>query len=148
MKLSAALALVILSLFAPPARFLIYLRLALITALVLVSTGCAPTPAQVVKTRDVEVTKYIREPIPDNLIQDRVVVEPAPACTLDGKPKFCNGQTALVLQDYRDTLKQCNADKASLRELNAATLNTTPTSKPAAGAGEPAPAPADGGRRP
>ncbi len=28
-----------------------------------------------------------------------------------------------MLQDYRDTLKQCNADKAALRELNAAQLN-------------------------
>jgi len=147
MKISAAIALVILLLFAPPARFLFYVRLALVSAFVFVASGCAPAPAkQLIKTRDVEVTKYVRAPIPADLIQDRIVVEPAPKCTLDGKPRLCNGQTATVLQDYRDTLKQSNADKASLRELNAAQLNIPPTDHGQPGAGEPAPVPAEGHR--
>jgi hypothetical protein len=127
---AVAIALLVLSFFSPPSRFLFYVRLALITALVMIASGCTPTPAQIVKTRDVEVTTYVREPIPADLIQDRIVVEPAPKCTLDGKPRLCNGQTATALQDYRDTLKQSNADKAALRELNAAQLNTSPSARP------------------
>jgi hypothetical protein len=142
-----AIVLLVLSLFSPPSRFLFYVRLALIAVLVLVASGCAPAaPKQLIKPTQVEVTKYVRAPIPDELIQDRTVIEPPPKCTLAGKPVFCNGQTAITLQDYRDTLKQSNADKAALRALNAAQLNTPPTDQGQPGAGEPAPVPAEGHR--
>jgi len=83
------------------------------TLLALLLVGCAP-PAQVVRTQTVEVPKYIRTPIPAELVQPTVVVEPAPLCG----STFCNGQVATMLGDYRAGLNQCNADKSALRELN------------------------------
>ena len=133
MKLSAAIALVVLSLFAPPARFLVYLRLALITALVLVATGCAPAPAPLIKPREVEVTTYVREPIPAELTQDRNFAEQTPQCTRDGKPVLCNGQQSIELNDCRAVVDQHNADKAALRQLNTNTPPTKREANPAAG---------------
>lgn len=106
--------------------------LAIISVSLLIA-ACTP-PAQVVRTQTVEVPKYIRVPIPAQLIAPTVVTDPAPACG----SAFCNGQLATMLGDYRSGLFQCNADKAALRELD-----TSPTGKtPSAGTGEPVPAPA------
>jgi len=74
--------------------------------------GCT-TPAQIVRTQTIEVPKYIRVPIPAQLIAPTVVADPAPQC---GKA-YCNGQLATMLGDYRSGLFQCNADKAALRQL-------------------------------
>ena len=84
------------------------MRILLLTFLL---AGCAPTPT-IVKPVPVEVTKYIKTPIPPELIQPTVVTEPAPACGA-----FCNGQLAVMLADYRAGLNACNADKAALRDI-------------------------------
>lgn len=81
----------------------------------LILAGCAATPQKpIVQTQTVEVPKYIRIPIPTDYVQDRTVIEPVPGC---GK-WFCNGQVAVMIDDYRAALRQSNADKAALRKLN------------------------------
>jgi len=110
--------------------------IAIAFALALVA-GCT-TPAQVIRTQTVEVPKYIRVPIPDQLVQPLVVIEPKPLCG----STFCNGQLATLLQDYRDAFAVCNADRATQRDLN--THATRDQSQPAAGA--PAAVPAGGVR--
>jgi hypothetical protein len=105
--------------------------LAIIASLFIVA--CTP-PAQIVRTQTVEVSKYIRVPIPAQLTAPTIVIDPAPACG----STFCNGQIATMLGDYRSGLFQCNADKAALRELDALPTGKTPS----AGTGEPVPAPA------
>ena len=92
-------------------------RVLFLIPLSLVLAGCAPAK-QVVRTETVEVPKYIRTPIPAELVQPTVVVEPAPLCG----STFCNGQIATMLGDYRAGLNQCNADKSALRNLNAEPL--------------------------
>jgi len=94
------------------AALVLWLALLIGTAVTLFS-GCTP-PTHVVLTQTVEVPKYIRVPIPAQLIAPTVVADPAPQC---GK-SYCNGQLATMLGDYRSGLYQCNADKTALRQLN------------------------------
>lgn len=77
-------------------------------------TGCAAEPPkQIVRTETVQVPVEVRVPIPAQYTADCVVTEPAPKC---GK-WLCNGQVAVMVDDYRAALRQCNADKAALRAL-------------------------------
>ncbi len=83
-----------------------------IAALLLAS--CAAQPAKpIVQTQVVQVPVEVRVPIPPEYVQDCVVTEPKPAC---GK-WLCNGQVAVMVDDYRAALRKCNADKAALRSL-------------------------------
>lgn len=77
-------------------------------------SGCAAEPPkQIVRTETVQVPVEVRIPIPQEYVQDCVVTEPKPAC---GK-WLCNGQVAVMVDDYRAALRKCNADKQALRAL-------------------------------
>ena len=82
--------------------------------LLLLLTACATTPQKpIVQYKTVEVPTYIRTPIPAQYTVDRIVVEPKPACG----QLYCNGQVAMLLDDYRAALAQSNIDKAAIRSL-------------------------------
>lgn len=139
----------------PGARWLLQVRVAMLLAVALVLTACAPPPPQIVKHDAVEVTKYVRTPIPAELVQPNEYAKPDPRCVdADGKRVFCNGQVRENAAKCEEQLNACNADKALLRQLNdAINPNSPPPSGPASqtvpttnrpGAGEPAPGAAGG----
>lgn len=70
--------------------------------------GCTPA-APLIKTVDVPITKYVRQPIDPGLLAPCVVVEPDRACWREGKREFCNGQLVSMLTDYRAALAYCDA---------------------------------------
>ena len=86
--------------------------------LLLVLAGCAPAP--VVKTQTVEVPRYVRTHIDASLTAPCVYAEPDPACYVEGKREFCNGQLRDMRTGYRDALMRCNADKAAIRAAGTA----------------------------
>lgn len=142
MKLHSALAIVLVTA-ALVAKggpsWLVQFRIAMLLAIALVLTACAtPQPRQIVKAQQVEVTKYIRTPLPAELIQENAYAEPDPACMRDTTRVFCNGQLTQIRIDLREKLNQCNADKAELRKLDATVTNTSPARSPTPAAGVPA----------
>lgn len=90
-------------------------RVFALAALVCVS-GCAPRT--IVKPVPVEVTKYVKTPIPPELTKPCVYQPAAPACTRNGKPELCNDQLLYERNAYRLELGLCDADKTELRKLN------------------------------
>ena len=90
------------------------IALVIIIAFPLLSACAATPPKQIVQYKTVEVPTYIRAPIPEQYTQDRIVVEPKPACGA----LYCNGQLAYIIDDYRAALRQSNLDKAALRSLD------------------------------
>lgn len=80
----------------------------LLAILALALTGCAP-PAPLIKTVDVPITKYVRQPIDPGLLAPCVVIGPDRACWREGKREFCNGQLVGMLADYRAALAACDA---------------------------------------
>jgi hypothetical protein len=97
--------------------------LAFLAGLILVLAGCAPTQQKpIVQYKTVEVSKYIRAPIPPEYTADRIVTEPPPLCVLAGPPKlvvYCQNQVAELVDAYRAALRQSNLDKQALRSLDA-----------------------------
>lgn len=73
----------------------------------------------VVKHEPVEVTKYVRAVVPDELTRDRDVVEPDPAgwrCFADGcRRVYTNEQLDAMRRDWRAAARESNADKAAIR---------------------------------
>jgi hypothetical protein len=77
--------------------------------------ACATEPPrQIVKPEIVTVTKEVRVPIPAQYLQPIVVTEPAPGCGA----LFCNGQVAVLIDDFRGAVNTCNARFDALRALN------------------------------
>ena len=85
----------------------------LLLLLTFASSLCACGKTLPVRTETVEVTKYIRSPLPSELTSPLDVYVPAPLCSdpETGKAVLCNGQLAQLLLDYRSALGQCNADR-------------------------------------
>lgn len=84
------------------------LLIILFLVILLALTACAPA-APLIKTVDVPITKYVRQPIDPGLLAPCVVVEPDRACWRDAKREFCNGQLVGMLADYRAALAACDA---------------------------------------
>jgi len=81
-------------------------------------TGCTIfKPHTVVKPEVVEVPKYIREPLPAELVKTCVYVEPDPACWRKDHREFCDEQLLEVRLGYRMKAKCDDDDKAALRAL-------------------------------
>lgn len=70
--------------------------------------GCTPA-ASLIKTVDVPITKYVRQPIDPGLLTPCVVVEPDRACWREDQREFCNGQLVDMLADYRAALAACDS---------------------------------------
>lgn len=97
------------------------LRWIVLAALLVLVGGCdLLRPRVLVKPEVVEVVHEVRTPLPAALVQPRTVAEPDPACWWDTSRVYCNGQLAELRAEYRAALAQCNADKAALRQLDAA----------------------------
>lgn len=88
----------------------------ILAALLLSGCGLIPTRT-VVKPQVVEVSKYVRAPLPAQLVQPCRYAEPDPACWRDGQPEFCNEQLLAMRLDYRHALNKCDDDKTALRAL-------------------------------
>lgn len=70
--------------------------------------GCAPcTP--LIKTVDVPITKYVRQPVDAKLLEPCTYAEPDRACMRAGAREFCNGQLVSMLTDYRAALAACDS---------------------------------------
>lgn len=80
---------------------------------VLLLTGCAAKPA--IQPEPVRV--YVRTPVPEMLLEPCRVYEPDRACWRDGERVLCNGQVESLLREYRQALRECNADKAAMRTV-------------------------------
>ena len=81
----------------------------------LLLAACTTQPSKpVIQYSTVEVPRYLHATIPAQYVADRVVVEPKPACG----QLYCNGQVAMLLDDYRAALKTSNLDKSALRALD------------------------------
>jgi hypothetical protein len=90
----------------------------LVVVLVLSSvSGC--TPRIVTKAVPVEVTKYVKTPIPPALTKACVYPPLTPACTRNGIAELCNDQLLTERNGYRLELKLCDTDKTELRKLGA-----------------------------
>lgn len=76
--------------------------------------GC--TPAQIIKTVDVPITKYVRQPIDPGLLAPCVYAEPDKACWRGTTRDWCNGQIVQMLIDYRAALATCNSQIQAIRE--------------------------------
>ena len=96
------------------------MKRALAAALIasIVASGCGLLPTRtVVKPQTVEVSKYIRAPIPEELTRSCTYAEPDPACWRDTHPEFCNEQLLQMRLAYRYVLRRCDDDKTALRAL-------------------------------
>ncbi|MGH7290675.1 MAG: hypothetical protein ACREJT_05670 [Myxococcota bacterium] len=101
------------------AGFVILLQVSLLLVAVVAALsliGCAPARV-VVKTVPVEVTKYVKTPIPPELTKPCVYQTQEPACTMNGKRILCNDQLLSERDGYRLELRLCDADKTELRKL-------------------------------
>lgn len=74
--------------------------------------GC--TPAPIVKPVPVDVTKYVKQQIPAQLLAPCKVVEPDRACWRGTKAEFCNGQLVEMLADYKAALATCDSQISAI----------------------------------
>lgn len=84
------------------------MKLAAAAIATLALAACAP-PAPLIKTVEVQVTKYVRQPVDPGLLKPCAVVDPDRACWREGKREFCNGQLVSMLTDYRAALAACDS---------------------------------------
>lgn len=90
----------------------------LCAALLTILSGCSIfKPHTVVKPEIVEVPRYIREPLPADLVKTCEYAEPDPACWRNDHREFCDEQLLEVRLGYRAKARCDNADKAALRAL-------------------------------
>lgn len=87
-----------------------------ILAAATIVTGCA-SPAPLIKTINVPVTKYVRQSIDQGLLKQCIVVEPDRACWREGKREFCNGQLTDMRASYAAALAKCNAQISAIRAM-------------------------------
>lgn len=81
--------------------------------------GCNEKYSRLVRTPvAVEVPVPVRTPIPAELVQPCRVTEPAPACSIDGRREYCNGQLIAIRDDYRAALRTCDARMTRIRALD------------------------------
>jgi hypothetical protein len=78
-------------------------------AIATLALAACTAPAPLIKTVEVPITKYIRQPVDPGLLKPCSVVEPDRACWRDGAREFCNGQLVSMLTDYRAALAACDS---------------------------------------
>lgn len=92
------------------------MRISFVIATLALAACAAPAP--LIKTVEVPITKYVRQPIDPGLLAPCVYVEPDRACWREGKREFCNGQLVTMLTDYRAAMAQCNAQISAIATAN------------------------------
>jgi len=83
----------------------------------LMLTACANQPQKpIVHTEQVEVTKYVKQPVDAALTTPIVVPKPEPKCNDGTGPVRCNGQQSDYRAALEQAVEQCNRDRKTVRD--------------------------------